>query len=183
MTARNSDRDGYCYADSDATATQTATPTATATPPFGTLSVSGNLSFGSVKVNSTKSKKLKVKNKGKFPLQVMIGTLEPPFSVTDSGTFTLGNKKTLTVTVLFKPTVAGATPSQILRHHQQRPASSVASRDRDRLRKIVPARAKGTGSVEPVPFIALQGLTTRKRACKWLIIRHIAHSWQLMVSF
>ena len=91
------------------------TPTATATAtPVGTLSVSGSLGFGKVKVNGTKSKKLKVKNKGKFPLQVTIGTLEPPFSVTDSGTFMLGKKQTLTVTVLFKPTVAGATPPQML---------------------------------------------------------------------
>jgi len=78
------------------------------------LSVSGSLGFGKVKVNGTKNKKLKVKNKGKFPLQVTIGTLEPPFSVTDSGTFTVAKKKTLTVTVLFKPTVAGATPPQML---------------------------------------------------------------------
>ena len=91
--------------------TPTATPTAT---PVGTLSVSGSLSFGKVKVNGTKNKKLKVKNKGKFPLQVTIGTLEPPFSVTDSGTFSVAKKKTLTVTVLFKPTVAGATPPQML---------------------------------------------------------------------
>jgi hypothetical protein len=102
-------------ATATASATHTMTPTATATAtPVGTLSVSGNLSFGEVKVNSTKKKNLKVKNKGKFPLQVTIGTLEPPFSVTDSGTFTLGKKKTLTVTVLFKPTVAGATSPQIL---------------------------------------------------------------------
>ena len=80
------------------------------------MSVSGSLGFGKVKVNGTKSKKLKVKNKGKFPLQVTIGnTLEPPFSVTDSGMmFMLGKKQTLTVTVLFKPTVAGATPPQML---------------------------------------------------------------------
>ena len=119
------------------------TPTATATAtPVGTLSLSGSLSFGKVKVDSTKNKKLKVKNKGKFPLQVTIGTLEPPFSVPDSGMFTLGKKKTLTVTVLFKPTVAGPTSPQILMHHQQRPASSVASRDRDRLRKIIATFAK-----------------------------------------
>ena len=115
------------------------TPTATATAtPVGTLSVSGSLGFGKVKVNATKKKNLKVKNKGKFPLQVTIGTLEPPFSVSDSGTFTLGKKKTLTVTVLFKPTVAGATSPQMLEHHQQRPESSVAFRDRDGLRKIIP---------------------------------------------
>ncbi len=96
-----------------ATATQTATPTATPTPPFGTLSVSGNVSFGAVKVNSTKTKKLKIKNKGKAPLQVMIGTLVPPFSVT-SGTFNLPKGKTQNVTVKFNPTAKGATTPQTL---------------------------------------------------------------------
>jgi Abnormal spindle-like microcephaly-assoc'd, ASPM-SPD-2-Hydin len=110
------------------------TPTATATAtPVGTLSVSGNLSFGKVKVNATKKKTLKVKNKGKFPLQVMIGTLEPPFSVSNSGTFTLGKKKTLTVSVLFKPTVAGPTSAQMLSitsndpHHLSHPVTATGS--------------------------------------------------------
>ena len=78
------------------------------------MSVSGSLNFGKVKVNATKNKRLKIKNKGKLPLQVTIGTLEPPFSVPGSGTFTLGKKKTHTVTVLFKPTATGATSPQIL---------------------------------------------------------------------
>jgi hypothetical protein len=95
------------------TATQTATPTATPTPPFGTLSVSGNLSFGTEKVNSTKSKKLKIKNKGKGVLQVTIGTLVSPF-IFNGSTFNLAKGKTKTVTVKFKPTAKGATPSQIL---------------------------------------------------------------------
>jgi hypothetical protein len=113
------------------------TPTATATAtPVGTLSVSGSLNFGKVKVNATKKKNLKVKNKGKFPLQVTIGTLAPPFSVTDSGAFTLGKKKTLTVTVLFKPTVVGVsgpTPPQILSitsndpHHPSHPVTVTGS--------------------------------------------------------
>ena len=122
-------------ATATASATQTMTPTATATAtPVGTLSVSGNLSFGKVKVNATKKKKLKVKNKGKFPLQVIIGdTLKPPFSVPDIGIFTLGKKKTLTVTVLFKPTVAGPTPLQILiitsndPHHPAHPENATGS--------------------------------------------------------
>jgi hypothetical protein len=98
-----------------ATATQTATPTATPTPPFGTLSVSGNLSFGTVKVNSSPSKKLKVKNKGKAPLQVTIGTLVAPFTVTaGSGTFNLPKGKTQNVTVKFQPTAKGATSPQTL---------------------------------------------------------------------
>jgi hypothetical protein len=122
-------------ATATASATQTMTPTATATAtPVGTLSVSGNLSFGKVKVNATKKKKLKIKNKGKFPLQVIIGdTLKPPFSVPDIGIFTLGKKKTLTVTVLFKPTVAGPTPLQILiitsndPHHPAHPENATGS--------------------------------------------------------
>ena len=77
------------------------------------MSVSGNLSFGTVKVNTTKSKKLKIKNKGKGTLQVTIGTLVSPFSVS-SGTFDLSKGKTKTVNVQFMPTATGATPSQIL---------------------------------------------------------------------
>ena len=96
-----------------ATATQTATPTATATPPFGILSVSGNLSFGMEKVNSTKGKKLKIKNKGKGVLQVTIGTLVSPF-IFNGSAFSLAKGKTKTVTVKFKPADKGATPSQIL---------------------------------------------------------------------
>ena len=98
-----------------ATATQTATPTPTPTPPFGTLSASGNLSFGAVKVNSTKTKKLKIKNKGKGGLQVTIGTLDPPFAVASgSGTFNLPKGKTKNVTVKFNPTAKGATAPQTL---------------------------------------------------------------------
>jgi hypothetical protein len=78
------------------------------------LSVSGNLSFGSVKVNSTKSKKLKIKNKGKAPLQVIVGTLNPPFTVSGNGTFTLSKGKTRNVSVHFMPTTKGSTPSQTL---------------------------------------------------------------------
>jgi hypothetical protein len=66
-----------------------------------------------VKVNTTKSKSLKIKNKGKGTLQVTIGTLLPPFSV-GSGTFDLSKGKTRTVKVQFMPTATGATPSQIL---------------------------------------------------------------------
>ncbi len=126
-----------------ATATQTATPTATPTPPFGTLSVSGNLSFGKVKVNSTASKKLKVKNKGKGTLQVTIGTLDPPFTVTSgSGTFNLAKGKTEKVTVQFKPTATGPRHTTNPEHHQRRPQASVAQPDRVRLGKMI-SRATG----------------------------------------
>jgi len=102
-------------ATATSTATQTATPTATPTPPFGTLSVSGNLSFGKVKVNSTASKKLKVKNKGKGTLQVTIGTLDPPFTVTSGGgPFNLPKGKTEKVTVQFNPTATGPVTPQVL---------------------------------------------------------------------
>jgi hypothetical protein len=68
-----------------------------------------------VKVNSTKSKKLKVKNKGKAPLQIVIGTLVPPFSVTGgSGTINLPKGKTRNVTVKFNPTAKGAAAPQTL---------------------------------------------------------------------
>jgi hypothetical protein len=96
-----------------ATATQTATPTATATPPFGTLGVSGDLSFGSVKVNATKSKKLKIKNTGKGSLQVSIGTLASPFTFNGSA-FNLAKDKTKTVSVKFKPTAKGPATPQTL---------------------------------------------------------------------
>jgi len=92
-----------------------ATPTATPSPLAGTLSVSGNLSFGTVKVNSTKTKSLKIKNKGKFPLQVTVGALVPPFAVTaGSGVLDLPKGKTAKVTVQFRPTATGAAPLQIL---------------------------------------------------------------------
>jgi hypothetical protein len=98
-----------------ATATQTVIPTATPTPPFGTLSVSGNLNFGAVKVNSAKTKKVKVQNKGKAPLQVIIGTLVPPFTVTGgSGTINLAKGKTQNVTVKFSPTAKGPATPQTL---------------------------------------------------------------------
>jgi hypothetical protein len=77
--------------------------------------VSGNLSFGKVKVDSTKSKQLKIKNKGKGSLQVTVGTLAPPFSVTSgSGTFNLAKDKTEKVTVKFEPSAKGAIPEQTL---------------------------------------------------------------------
>jgi hypothetical protein len=78
------------------------------------LSVSGNLSFGAVKVNSTKSKKLKIKNKGKAPLQVIIENLNPPFTVSSIGTFNIPKGKTKTVSVKFKPTAKGPTSAQTL---------------------------------------------------------------------
>jgi Abnormal spindle-like microcephaly-assoc'd, ASPM-SPD-2-Hydin len=81
------------------------------------MSVSGNLRFGATKVNSTKTKKLKIKNKGKGDLQVTIGTLDPPFKVTGgNGTFTLSKGKSapVTVTVQFNPTATGAAAPQTL---------------------------------------------------------------------
>jgi len=70
-----------------------------------------------VKVGSSKSQNLKVENKGKFPLQVMVvvGSLEPPFTVTaGGGSFTLAKNKSETVKVEFQPTVVGATTPQML---------------------------------------------------------------------
>jgi hypothetical protein len=71
-----------------------------------------------VKVNSTKSKHFTVQNAGKFPLEVTVGSLTAPFTVTaGSGSFTLAKSKKKTVTIEFEPTTAGASgpvPSQIL---------------------------------------------------------------------
>ena len=76
--------------------------------------MSGNLSFGAVKVNSKpKVKKLKVKNTGKGSLQVTIGTLVSPFTFNGSA-FTLAKGKTKTVSVKFKPTAKGPTLPQTL---------------------------------------------------------------------
>ncbi len=68
-----------------------------------------------MKVGSHKSRKLKVRNKGKFPLQVTVGTLASPFTVTSgSGTFTLSKGKSKNVKVEFAPTVTGPALLQIL---------------------------------------------------------------------
>ena len=59
--------------------------------------------------------KVKIKNKGKFPLQVTVGTLDPPFTVTSGGgTFNLAKGKTDKVRVQFTPTSTGATTPQTL---------------------------------------------------------------------
>jgi hypothetical protein len=56
-----------------------------------------------------------VQNKGKFPLQVTVGTLNPPFDVTAGiGSFTLSKGQKKTVAVQFKPTAKGADPGQTL---------------------------------------------------------------------
>ena len=90
-----------------------------------------------MKVNSTKSKKLKIQNKGKFPLQVTVGTLAPPFTVTSGGgTFTLAKKKSDTVTVKFQPTATGATSPQTLVITRPFQASD-ERRDRERLRQVL----------------------------------------------
>ncbi len=125
-------------ATATSTATQTATPTATPTPPFGTLSVSGNLSFGKVKVNSTASKKLKVKNKGKGTLQVTIGTLDPPFKViSGSRHFQPGEGQDRKRDGSIQSDRDGRRHATNPEHHQRRPQASDAQRDRHRLRKVV----------------------------------------------
>jgi hypothetical protein len=94
-----------------ATNTPTPTPTATATPtpPFGRLRVATNhLNLGNVKVNSSASLPLKIQNKGKFDLQVTIGTLVSPFSVNGSGTFDIHKGQSKTATVTFQPLATGA---------------------------------------------------------------------------
>jgi len=65
------------------------------------------LNFGKVKVGSTSSLPLKVKNSGKFNLQVNIGTLAPPFGVDGSGTFDIPKGGHQPLTVTFKPDATG----------------------------------------------------------------------------
>ena len=78
-------------------------------PPFGRLRVATNhLNFGNVKVNSSASLPLKIQNKGKFDLQVTIGTLVSPFSVNGSGTLNIPKGKSKTATVTFQPLATGA---------------------------------------------------------------------------
>lgn len=72
------------------------------------------LNFGAVKVNSSKSKHFRIQNKGKFALQVTVGSLPSPFTVTGSGTFILSKGKKKTVTVHFKPSATGPAPGQML---------------------------------------------------------------------
>ncbi len=124
----NFNRNCYCQRDSDDDANRDRDRDASRN-----LERLGELDFRQVKVNATKKKNLKIKNKGKFPLQVIIGKLAPPFSVPDIGIFTLAKKKTHTVTVMFQPTVAGATPPQILiitsndPHHPAHPENATGS--------------------------------------------------------
>ncbi|HZC46645.1 MAG TPA: choice-of-anchor D domain-containing protein, partial [Candidatus Acidoferrum sp.] len=101
----------------------------------GTLSVStSQLSFGTLKVNSSKRKHFKIQNKGKFPLEVTVGTLNPPFNVSaGGGSFTLSKGKKKTVKVQFRPTAKGADPGQTLSitsndpNHPSQPVSVTGS--------------------------------------------------------
>ena len=73
------------------------------------MSIATNrLNFGKVKVGSTSSLPLKVKNSGKFNLQVNIGTLAPPFGVNGSGTFDIPKGGHQTPTITFQPETTGA---------------------------------------------------------------------------
>ena len=56
-----------------------------------------------------------IKNKGKAPLQVIVGTLALPFKIiSGSGTINLPKGKTQKVTVQFNPTATGVTAPQTL---------------------------------------------------------------------
>ena len=67
-----------------------------------------HLNFGKVTVSLTKSLPLKVKNSGKFNLQVNIGTLAPPFGVNGSGTFDIPKGGHQTPMITFQPDTTGA---------------------------------------------------------------------------
>jgi len=62
----------------------------------------------------TKSLPLKVKNSGKFDLQVNIGTLTPPFAVDGSGTFDIPKGGHQPVTVTFKPDATGPASQTLI---------------------------------------------------------------------
>jgi HYDIN/CFA65/VesB-like, Ig-like domain len=78
------------------------------------------VNFGQVKVNKTTSKHFTIQNKGKFPLDVTVGSLTPPFTIS-SGSFTLSKGKKKTVTVKFMPTATGPAPPEILTIHSDDP--------------------------------------------------------------
>jgi hypothetical protein len=79
-----------------------------AATPLAKLTVSPTqLSFGTVRVNTTKSKTLKFTNKGKEALKVVVGGLSAPYTVSPAGaSFTLLPKKSASVTVTYRPTAA-----------------------------------------------------------------------------
>jgi Abnormal spindle-like microcephaly-assoc'd, ASPM-SPD-2-Hydin len=118
-----------------ATATQTATPTATPTA-VGTLKVStSEVNFGSVKVNKTKTKHFTIQNTGKFPLEVIVGAVTPPYTISSGGgSYTLAKGKKKTVTVKFKPTEAGADQME-----------TITIDSDDPLHSSVPVTVTGTG--------------------------------------
>jgi hypothetical protein len=109
-----------------ATATDTQTPTPTATPTaVGRVKVSTReVNFGAVKVNKSKRKHFTIRNVGKFPVEVTVGVLQPPFTVSaGSGDFILSKGKKKTVTVKFNPTSAGPAQPQLLSIQSNDPQS------------------------------------------------------------
>ena len=82
------------------------------------------LNFGAVKVNKSKSKHFTIQNVGKFPVEVIVGVLQAPFSVTSgSGDFMLSKGKKKTVTVKFNPTSSGPAQPQLLSINSNDPHS------------------------------------------------------------
>lgn len=73
------------------------------------------VNFGAVKVNTAKTKHFTIQNKGKFPLLVDVGTLQPPFTVSSgSGMLMLAKGKKKTVTIKFEATATGTAQPEIL---------------------------------------------------------------------
>jgi hypothetical protein len=106
-----------------------ASATPIATTPLAKLTVSPTrLSFGSVRVNTTKGKTVKLTNKGKEPLKVLVGSLTAPYSVSQPGvTITLAPKKSATVTVTYRPTAVGVTSNATLQIFSTVPSALVTN--------------------------------------------------------
>lgn len=104
-------------------------------PTGGKLQVKpAKLNFGTVRVGKSKQLKLKIKNSGKGTLAGYVEAPAGPFTlVSGAGAFNLPPKKTLTVTLRFDPSVAGALTSVLL----------VSSSDPARPAVSMPIRGKG----------------------------------------
>lgn len=104
-------------------------------PTGGKLQVKpAKLNFSTVRVGKSKQLKLKIKNTGKSTLAGYVEAPVGPFTlVSGAGAFNLPPKKTLTVTLRFDPSVAGALTSVLL----------VTSTDPARSAVSIPIKAKG----------------------------------------
>jgi hypothetical protein len=75
------------------------------TPEAGKLSLSKSVNFGKVRVGSIKTRSITVKNKGKGPLPVSLGSASAPFGL-KAQSFTLAKGEKRKITVSFTPSAA-----------------------------------------------------------------------------